>query len=132
MSGKSGSRRDFLGAAVAAPAVGAMALTDPGRAAAQAAGVKRGDLPDLTIKQVKVLVLKPEERRPPANTGAPGVPSGPGGRGGRGGGGGGMTGPPGERTGEKFASIVTNSGIEGNYTLDDRYFHPNWSNLGWL
>ncbi len=62
MSGKNGSRRDFLGAAVAAPALGAMALADPGRAAAQAAGVKRGDLPDLTIKQVKVLVLKPEER----------------------------------------------------------------------
>jgi len=77
MSGKKGSRRGFLGAAVAAPALGAMALADPGRAAAQAAGVKRGDLPDLTIKQVKVLVLKPEERRAPA--GAPGVPSGPGG-----------------------------------------------------
>ena len=74
MSGKNGSRRDFLGAAVAAPALGAMALTDPGRAAAQAAGVKRGDLPDLTIKQVKVLVLKPEERRPQANTGARGRP----------------------------------------------------------
>jgi L-alanine-DL-glutamate epimerase-like enolase superfamily enzyme len=129
MSGKNGSRRDFLGAAAAAPALGAMALADPGRAAAQAAGVKRGDLPDLTIKQIRVLVLKPEERRPPA--GAPGVPSGPGGRGGRGGGGG-PAGPPGERTGEKLASIVTNSGIEGNYTLDDRYFHPNWSNLGWL
>ena len=62
MSGKNGSRRDFLGAAVAAPALGAMALADPGRAAAQAAGVKRGDLPDLTIKQVKLLVLKPQER----------------------------------------------------------------------
>ena len=109
MSGNNGSRRDFLGAAVAAPALGAMALADPGRAAAQVAGVKRGDLPDLTIKQVKVLVLKPEERRPPANAGAPG-----------------------ERTGEKLAAIVTNSGIEGNYTLDDRYFHTNWSNLGWL
>ena len=47
MSGKNGSRRDFLGAAVAAPALGAMALADPGRAAAQSAGVKRGDLPDL-------------------------------------------------------------------------------------
>src|ERR1035437_9094807 len=113
MSGNSGSRRDFLGAAVAAPALRAMVLADPGRAAAQAVGVKRGDLPDLTIKQVKVLVLKPEERRPAA--GAPGVPSGPGGRGGRGGGGG-MAGPPGERTGEKLAAIVTNSGIEGNYT----------------
>ena len=120
MSGKNGSRRDFLGAAVAAPALGAMALADPGRAAAQAAGVKRSDLPDLTIKQVKVLVLKPEERRPPANAGAAGG-------GGRGGGRGGS-----ERTGEKLAAIVTNSGIEGNYTLDDRYFHTNWSNLGWL
>jgi L-alanine-DL-glutamate epimerase-like enolase superfamily enzyme len=128
MSWEKGSRRDFLGAAVAAPALGAMALADPGRAAAQAAGVERGDLPDLTIKQVKVLVLKPEERRAPANAGAPGVPSGPGGRGS----GGGFAGPPGERTGEKLAVIVTNSGIEGNYTLDDRYFHPNWSNLGWL
>ena len=124
MSGKNGSRREFLGAAAAAAALGAMALADPGRAAAQAAGVKRGDLPDLTIKQIRVLVLKPEERRPPA--GAPGVPSGPGGRGGGGrGGGGGPAGPLGERTGEKLASIVTNSGIEGNYTLDDRYFHPN-------
>jgi len=28
--------------------------------------------------------------------------------------------------------VVTNSGIEGNYTLATRYFHPNWSNLGWL
>jgi L-alanine-DL-glutamate epimerase-like enolase superfamily enzyme len=119
MSGKKGSRREFLGAAAAAPALGAMALADPGRAAAQAAGVKRGDLPDLTIKQIRVLVLKPEERRAPA-----GAPAG-GGRGG-------PAGPPGERTGEKLASIVTNSGIEGNYTLDDRYFHPNWSNLGWL
>src|SRR5271157_3535957 len=117
MSGKNGSRRDFLAAAVAAPALGAVALADPGRAAAQAAGVKRGDLPDLTIKQVKVLVLKPEERRAPANAGPPAG-------GGRGGGG--------ERIGEKLAAIVTNSGIEGNYTLDDRYFHPNWSNLGWL
>ncbi len=75
---KDGSRRSFLGAAVAAPALGALALADPGRAAAQAAGVKRGDLPDLTIKQVKVLVLKAEERRNPATAGG----SGRGGRGG--------------------------------------------------
>jgi L-alanine-DL-glutamate epimerase-like enolase superfamily enzyme len=33
---------------------------------------------------------------------------------------------------EKLASIVTNSGIEGNYTLADHYWHSNWSNLGWL
>jgi L-alanine-DL-glutamate epimerase-like enolase superfamily enzyme len=119
MSGKNETRRSFLGAAAAAPALGALALTDPGRAAAQAAGVKRGDLPDLTIKQVKVMVLKPEERAPAA-----GGPSG-GGRGP-------AAGPPGGRTGEKLATIVTASGIEGNYTLDERYFHPNWSNLGWL
>ena len=39
----------------------------------------------------------------------------------------------GETGGEqRLASLVTNSGIEGNYTLAPRYFHPNWSNLGWL
>jgi L-alanine-DL-glutamate epimerase-like enolase superfamily enzyme len=32
----------------------------------------------------------------------------------------------------RVASIVTNSGIEGNYTLAERYWHPNWSNLGWV
>lgn len=32
----------------------------------------------------------------------------------------------------QLAAIVTNSGIEGNYTLAKRYPHPNWSNLGWL
>jgi hypothetical protein len=106
MSGNCVSRRSFIGAGT-----GALALADPGRAAAQAVGVKRSDLSDLTIKQVKVLVTKADRAR--------------GGRGGRGG-------PPGERPGEKFPAIVTNSGIEGNYTLDDRYYHPNWSNLGWL
>ncbi len=35
-------------------------------------------------------------------------------------------------SGEQIASIVTNTGIEGNYTLASRYPHPNWSNLGWL
>ncbi|HEY3839792.1 MAG TPA: mandelate racemase/muconate lactonizing enzyme family protein [Bryobacteraceae bacterium] len=80
------SRRTFLATGATA------ALTDPGRAAAQAVGVRSGDLPDLTIKEVKVYVLE------------------------RG----------------RVASIVTNSGIEGNYTLAERYWHPNWSNLGWL
>jgi hypothetical protein len=96
MSGMKASRRDFLGAA--APALATVALADPGRAAAQAAGIKPGDLPDLTIKQVKVWVLKAEGGRP----------------------------------GEKFAAVVTQSGIEGNYVLEDRYYHTNWSNLGWL
>ena len=27
---------------------------------------------------------------------------------------------------------MTNSGIEGNYDLSNRYSHSNWSNLGWL
>jgi len=33
---------------------------------------------------------------------------------------------------EQIAAVVTHNGIEGNYTLAARYFHPNWSNLGWL
>jgi L-alanine-DL-glutamate epimerase-like enolase superfamily enzyme len=33
---------------------------------------------------------------------------------------------------QQIASVVTKSGVEGNYTLAPRYFHPNWSNLGWL
>lgn len=80
------SRRSFLSGGMAAM------LADPARSAAQAVGVHRGDLPDLTIKEVKVYVLE------------------------RG----------------RVASVVTNSGIEGNYTLNERYWHPNWSNLGWL
>ena len=36
------------------------------------------------------------------------------------------------KSGEQIASVVTNTGIEGNYTLATRYPHPNWSNLGWL
>lgn len=57
---------------------------------------------DLLIKDVKVYVLK--------SRAVPGV-----------------SGPQ-----QQLASIVTNSGLEGNYTLASRYFHPNWSNLGWL
>lgn len=36
------------------------------------------------------------------------------------------------KSNEQIASVVTGSGIEGNYTLATRYPHPNWSNLGWL
>ncbi len=32
----------------------------------------------------------------------------------------------------RIAALVTRSGIEGNYSLAPRYWHPNWSNLGWL
>ena len=57
---------------------------------------------DLVIKEVKVYVLKSKAIR--------GVSEGE----------------------QQIAAVVTNSGIEGNYTLAPRYFHPNWSNLGWL
>jgi hypothetical protein len=46
-----GSRRNFL-----AGSVGFAALGNPIAAAAQSVGVKAGDLPDLTIKEVKVYV----------------------------------------------------------------------------
>ena len=85
-------------------------MADPGRAAAQAVGIKPGDLPDLTIKQVKVYVLKSEERRARPD----------GGR------------NAGTRPGEKFAAVVTRSGIGGELRFTGRYYHPNWSNLGWL
>jgi L-alanine-DL-glutamate epimerase-like enolase superfamily enzyme len=95
------SRRNFFGAT----ATGGALLA--GRALAQSTGVKPADLPDLTIKEVKVYVMKPEE----ANTGQGGANF---------------------RRAEQFASVVTASGIEGNYELSNRYSHSNWSNLGWL
>jgi L-alanine-DL-glutamate epimerase-like enolase superfamily enzyme len=74
---------------------------DPAGVVARAAGTKRGDLPDLTIKGVKVYVLNRNK-----------------------------AGPDGDDN--QIASIVTTSGIEGNYTLRERYWHPNWNNQGWL
>jgi L-alanine-DL-glutamate epimerase-like enolase superfamily enzyme len=74
---------------------------DPAGVAARAAGTKRRDLPDLTIKGVKVYVLNRNK------TGA-------------------------DDDDNQIASIVTTSGIEGNYTLRERYWHPNWNNQGWL
>jgi L-alanine-DL-glutamate epimerase-like enolase superfamily enzyme len=67
--------------------------------AAQAAGVKAADLPDLTIKEAKIYVLDPSSWR---NAGA------------------GLSG------GQEIASIVTNSGIEGNFTLGNRGNPPGW------
>src|SRR3974377_1071775 len=64
-------------------------LTAP--ALASAAGFKAADLPDLTIKEVKVYVTSQG----------------------------------------RLAGVVTNSGIEGNYTLGERYWHPAWKNEGW-
>src|ERR1035441_3920319 len=92
------SRRGFLGVA------GVSALADPAGAAAQAVGIKRGDLPDLTIKEVRVYVLK-DERRPAAS------------------------GARSTNRVEHFAAAITNSGIEGNYIVPTRYSHSNWSNL---
>ncbi len=74
---------------------------DPAGVAARAAGITRGDLPDLTIKEVKVYVLD-------------GSKSG------------------GDGGDNHLAAVVTTSGIEGNYTLLERYWHPNWNNQGWL
>jgi L-alanine-DL-glutamate epimerase-like enolase superfamily enzyme len=91
-------RRDLL----AASGVAYMAGVQPVFAAAQAAGVKPADLPDLTIKEVKVYIMDRAQV-------------------------GGGTYPY-----TQLASVVTNSGIEGNYTLGNSYWHPNWSNLGWL
>jgi L-alanine-DL-glutamate epimerase-like enolase superfamily enzyme len=105
MSSSIVSRRDFLGASARSTMVGAgaSALVDPAGAAAQAVGIRRGDLPDLTIKEVKVYVVSLGK-------------------------GGGVT----DGGYERIAAIVTQGGIEGNYTLAERYWHPNWSNLGWL
>ena len=75
---KTSSRRGFLGASAAAVS----SLANPGLAAAQAAGVKPADLPDLTIKEVRVYNI---------DTGSGGA--------------------------TQLAGIVTDSGIEGNYTL---------------
>jgi L-alanine-DL-glutamate epimerase-like enolase superfamily enzyme len=99
------SRRDFLGASArsALAGAGALALADPAVAAAQAVGIRRGDLPDLTIKEVKVYVVDSGKVGGATNDGY-----------------------------EHIAAIVTKGEIEGNYTLAEHYWHPNWSNLGWL
>jgi L-alanine-DL-glutamate epimerase-like enolase superfamily enzyme len=103
MRDSSVSRRRFFGTAIGSMSA-VSALAGPAHAAAQAAGVRASDLPDLTIKEVKVYVLG----RGKTPSGAP-------------------------RAGQsQLASVVTQSGIEGNYTLGTRYWHPNWSNLGWL
>ena len=98
------SRRQFLGASALGAATGAAILANPARAAAQAVGAKSADLPDLTIKEVKVYVL--DRKR--------------------------IAGGPTNQGYTQIASIVTNSGLEGNYTLANRYWHPDWSTQGWL
>jgi len=92
------SRRDFLsGSAALTAAAGFAALADPIGVAAQSAGVKPADLPDLTIKEVKVYVTDLGSYHS-------------------------LNGERGE-----LVSIVTNSGIEGNYTLGNR----NPRRTGW-
>ena len=83
--------------------VGGLAITQPAAAADQAVGVKQADLPDLTIKESRVYVIKSGQSGGEVDDGD-----------------------------RQIASIVTKCGIEGNYTLATRYPHPNWSNLGWL
>ena len=73
------------------------AVANPIAAAAQSVGVKPGDLPDLTIKEVKVYVTDISNIHK-------------------------LNSP---ETGE-LLSIVTNSGIEGNYTIGDRNATPGW------
>jgi L-alanine-DL-glutamate epimerase-like enolase superfamily enzyme len=90
------SRRNFLGAS-AGFAAGFASLSNPIAAAAQSVGVKAADLPDLTIKEVKVYVTDISKIHK-------------------------LNSP---ETGE-LLSIVTNSGIEGNYTIGDRNATTGW------
>ena len=94
------SRRSFLGTSAGFAAAGLSAAANPIAAAAQSVGVKPGDLPDLTIKEVKVYVTDISNIHK-------------------------LNSP---ETGE-LLSVVTNSGIEGNYTIGDRNATPGW--LDW-
>ena len=85
------TRRSLLGASALA------ALADPGQAAVQAVGVKKADLPDLTVKEVKVYVANIGNVRRLNSS----------------------------ESGE-IVSIVTNSGIEGNMTLGNRGNPPGF------
>ena len=96
MAGCCVTRREFLGASVLGAALSPI-LADPAQAAAQAAGVKRADLPDLTVKEVKVYVADL------GNIVRINTPE----------------------SGE-IVSIVTNSGIEGNFPLGNRGNPPGW------
>jgi len=96
------SRRSFIGNSAGFAAAGlAAAAANPIAAAAQSVGVKPGDLPNLTIKEVKVYVT--DMTKVPRKLNSP-------------------------ETGE-LLSVVTESGIEGNYTLGDRNATPGW--LDW-
>ena len=91
------SRRSLFGASAFGAASAVAALADPGQAAAQAVGVKKADLPDLTVKEVKVYVANIGNVRRLNSS----------------------------ETGE-IVSIVTNSGIEGNMTIGNRGNPPGF------
>jgi L-alanine-DL-glutamate epimerase-like enolase superfamily enzyme len=91
------TRRNFFTATAAGTAAGFAALADPGAAAAQSVGVKKGDLPDLTVKQVKVYVTDTANIHRLNGT----------------------------ETGE-IVTVVTESGIEGNYTIGNRDRTTGW------
>jgi L-alanine-DL-glutamate epimerase-like enolase superfamily enzyme len=92
------SRRSLFGAsALGVASAAAAALADPGQAAAQAVGVKKADLPDLTIKEVKVYVANLGNVRRLNSS----------------------------ETGE-IISLVTNSGIEGNMSIGNRGNPPGF------
>ncbi len=82
---------------------GASYLGDPIQAAAQSVGVKPSDLPDLTIKEVKVYVANLVDIMSKVNIRR--INS--------------------SESGE-IVSIVTESGIEGNYTLGNRSAGTGW------
>src|ERR1019366_4409802 len=56
MSNRNLSRREFLGASAIGAVAGASMLATPARPAAEAIGGKPADLPNLTIKEVKMYV----------------------------------------------------------------------------
>src|ERR1019366_3050701 len=91
------TRRNFFTATAAGTAAGFAAIADPGLAAAQSVGVKKGDMPDLTVKQVKVYVTDTANIHRLNGT----------------------------ETGE-IVSVVTAGGIEGNYTIGNRERTTGW------
>jgi len=94
VSNRKWSRRSFFSTSAAA---GAAPLVHPAALAAQSAGIKTGDLPDLTIKEAKVYVTDLGNVRR-------------------------LNSP---ENGE-IVSLVTASGIEGNYSIGNRGNPPGW------
>jgi L-alanine-DL-glutamate epimerase-like enolase superfamily enzyme len=89
------SRRNFLSTAMAGASLAA--VVDPGQAAAQSAGVKPGDFPDLTIKEAKIYQTDLTGFHP-LNSPDHG----------------------------QVVSLTTASGLEALYTLGNRNATPHW------